>query len=175
MPMSSVHNKLNRVRKPMVHITYDVQVGDATEKREIPFVLGVMGDFSGNKPTQALKPLFERKFIEIDRDNIDTVMKRMTPGLSLEVDNELDASKGEKGSMKVNLQFNGMADFEPARVAQQVPALKNLLDIRNQLQDLLPKLDVSEDLESTLEQVLKNTENLKAMARELGLPEKQGE
>jgi len=173
--MSSIHSKLNRVRKPMVHITYDVQVGDATEKRDIPFIMGVLGDFSGNKPGQALKPLADRKFVEIDRDNIDAVMKRMTPGLSMEVDNELEAGKSEKSSIKVNLKFESMEDFSPARVAQQVPALKNLLEIRNKLQDLLPTLDLSEDLETTLEDVLKNTEHLKALARELGIPEKSGE
>jgi len=174
--MSSIHSKLNRVRKPMVHITYDVQVGDATEKRDIPFVMGVLGDFTGNKPGQALKPLSERKFIEIDRDSIDNVMKRMSPGLRLEVDNELEPGKGgEKSSIKVNLKFESMEDFSPARVAQQVPALKNLLEIRNKLQDLLPTLDLSEDLETTLEDVLKNTEHLKALARELGIEDKSGQ
>ncbi|MFO1066465.1 MAG: type VI secretion system contractile sheath small subunit [Pirellulales bacterium] len=168
--MSSVHQKLNRVRKPRVHITYEVETGDATEKKELPFLVGIVGDFSG-KPTQELKKLKDRKFVNIDRDNINDVMKQMTPGLSMEVANTL-ADDGS--SMKVNLKFESMDDFSPMKVANQVEPLKKLLEVREQLNDLLSKVDVSSDLEEKLEQVLKNTENLSKMAEELGL-KKDGE
>lgn len=154
--MSSVHGKLSRVRKPRVHITYDVETGDAMEKRELPFVMGVLGDFSG-QPTTKLPPLRERKFVQIDRDNINDVLKKMTPGLNLRVENTLAGDGSELG---VQLKFESMEDFEPAKVANQVEPLKKLVETRNQLRDLLAKVDVSSDLEATLEDVLKNTENV---------------
>lgn len=163
--MSSVHGKLSRVRKPRVHITYDVEIGDAMEKRELPFVMGVLGDFSGT-PTSKLKPLRDRKFVQIDRDNINDVLKQMTPGLNLRVENTLAGDGSELG---VQLKFESMADFEPAQVANQVEPLKKLVETRNQLRDLLAKVDVSSDLEATLEDVLKNTENVAKLAEELGL------
>ena len=164
--MSSVHSKLSRVRKPRVHITYEVETNGATEKKELPFPMGVVGDFSGNKPAQSLKPLRDRKFVNIDRDNINDVLKQMTPGLNMEVENTL---AGDGSMMKVNLKFESMDDFNPARVAEQVEPLKKLLDVRNQLKDLRSKVDVSTDLESTLEKVLKKTENVGKLAEELGL------
>ena len=168
--MSSVHGKLSRVRKPRVHISYEVEIGDATEKKELPFLMGVIGDFSG-KPTQSLKPLKDRKFVNIDRDNINEVMKSMTPGVSMEVENTL---AGDGSMMKVNLKFESMNDFSPARVAEQVAPLKSLLEIRTQLKDLMSKVDVSPDLEATLEEVLKKTQNMEKFANELGL-KKEGE
>lgn len=168
--MSSVHGKLSRVRKPRVHISYEVEIGDATEKKELPFLMGVIGDFSG-KPTQSLKPLKDRKFVNIDRDNINEVMKSMTPGVSMEVENKL---AGDGSMMKVNLKFESMNDFSPARVAEQVAPLKSLLEIRTQLKDLMSKVDVSPDLEATLEEVLKKTQNMEKFANELGL-KKEGE
>lgn len=169
--MSSVHSKLGRVRKPRVHIEYKVETGNATEKKHLPFLMGVVGDFSGNKPTSELKPLRDRKFVNIDRDNINDVLKSMTPGLNLEVENTL---AGDGSMMKVNLKFESMEDFSPGKVAEQVTPVKKLLDVRNQLKDLRSKIDVSTDLESTLEQVLKNTENVDKLAGELGI-NKEGE
>ena len=169
--MSSVHSKLGRVRKPRVHIEYKVETGNATEKKHLPFLMGVVGDFSGNKPTSELKPLRDRKFVNIDRDNINDVLKSMTPGLNLEVENTL---AGDGSMMKVNLKFESMEDFSPGKVAEQVTPIKKLLDVRNQLKDLRSKIDVSTDLESTLEQVLKNTENVDKLAGELGI-NKEGE
>jgi type VI secretion system protein ImpB len=172
--MSSVHDKLNRVRKPRVHITYEVDTGDATEKKELPFLMGVVGDFTGTplvrnangEVTSApMKDLRDRRFNDINRDNFDKVLSSMTPGVQLEVENTL---KGE-GKMKVNLAFQSMKDFDPAQVAQQIPALKKLLEVREQLNELKTKVDVSTKLESTLEEVLKNADNVKAMASELGL------
>ncbi|MBU6448965.1 MAG: type VI secretion system contractile sheath small subunit [Rhodospirillales bacterium] len=166
----SVHSKLNRVRKPRVHITYDVETDGAEIKRELPFVMGVMGDFSGD-PTQPLRPMTERKFTQIDRDNFNDIMARMSPGLNMKVENTL-ADDGSE--MAVNLKFNSMDDFDPARVVDQVPALKSLLETRNKLRDLLSKADRSEELESLLEQVLQNDAELKGLSAQLGLDKKEG-
>ena len=166
----SIHEKLKRVRKPRVHITYEVETEGAEILRELPFVVGILGDFSGD-PTQPLRPLSERKFIQIDRDNFNEVMARMTPGLNLRVDNKL-ADDGSE--MAVSLKFNSIEDFEPARVAEQVPALKALLDTRNKLRDLMSKVDRSEKLESLLEQILTNENELKSLSGQLGLEKKEG-
>jgi type VI secretion system protein ImpB len=167
---ASIHDKLNRVRKPRVHITYEVETEGAEVLRELPFVVGVLGDFSGD-PTQPLRPLAERKFIQIDRDNFDDVMARLTPGLNLKVDNKL-ADDGTQ--ISVNLAFNKLEDFEPARVAAQVPALRSLLETREKLRDLMSKADRSGRLESLLEQVLQNAGDLTALSSELGLDAKEG-
>ena len=166
----SIHEKLKRVRKPRVHITYEVETEGAEILRELPFVLGIMGDFSGD-PTQQLRPLSERKFIQIDRDTFNEVMARMTPGLNLRVDNKL-ADDGSQ--MAVSLKFDSIDDFEPARVAEQVPALKALLETRNKLRDLMSKVDRSEQLESLLEQILTNENELKSLSGQLGIEKKEG-
>lgn len=161
----SYQKKINRVRKPRVHITYDVETGGAMEKKELPFVVGVMGDFSGN-PTDKLEPIKDRKFIQIDRDNFNDVMKRMRPELNMRVENTLADDGSEMG---VQLKFNGIEDFEPAQVAKQIDPLKKLLDTRDNLRDLLTKIDRSDDLESILEQALSNPDDLKKLAGELGI------
>ncbi len=161
----SVHKKLKRVRKPRVHIAYDVETEGAEVQKELPFVVGVMGDFSGN-PTEPLKPLKERKFVQIDRDNFNDVMKRMTPGLNLKVENTL---KGDGSEMAVNLQFNSMEDFEPANVVQQVEPLKKLMETREKLKELQTKVDRSDELENTLEEILKSDDNLNQVAGDLGV------
>ena len=120
----SIHEKLKRVRKPRVHITYDVETEGAVVQKELPFVVGVMGDFSGD-PTEPLKSLKDRKFIQVDRDNFNEVMKRMTPGLNLRVENTLT---GDGSEMAVQLQFDSIEDFEPANVVKQVEPLKKLLE-----------------------------------------------
>ena len=162
--MPSVHEKLNRVRKPRVHITYDVETEGAVVEKELPFVVGVLGDFSGD-PSEPLKPLNERKFIQIDRDNFDQVLSRMTPGLKLKVDNTL-ADDGSQ--MSVELNFKSMEDFTPAAVVARVEPLRKLMEVRSQLRDLLSKADRSENLESLLEQILANEEHLKALSTQLG-------
>jgi type VI secretion system protein ImpB len=167
---SSIHDKLNRVRKPRVHITYDVETEGAQIERELPFVVGVMGDFSGD-PTTPLKPLADRKFTQIDRDNFNDVMAGMTPGLKMRVDNKLSEEGSEMG---VDLKFNSIEDFEPARIAQQVPALRALLETRAKLRDLMSKVDRSEELEGLLEQVLKNQDELKSLSSQLGLDKQEG-
>lgn len=160
----SVHDKLNRVRKPRVHISYDVETEGAVVQKELPFVIGVMGDFSGD-PTEPLKPLRERKFIQIDRDNFNDVFARMTPGLNLKVNNTL-ADDGSE--MAVDLKFRSIEDFEPEKVVDQVEPLRKLKDARNKLRDLMSKADRSEDLEELLEQVLQNTEQLEELSKSLG-------
>ncbi|MEF2070034.1 type VI secretion system contractile sheath small subunit [Consotaella aegiceratis] len=161
--MESVHQKLERVRKPRVHIKYEVETEGAMVVKELPFVVGVLGDFSGD-PTEPLKPFGERKFVQIDRDNFDEVMRRMTPGLNLAVENTL-ADDGT--DMQVSLRFDSLSDFEPGAVVNQVPALKALLDARNELRDLMSKADRSEDLERLLEDVLQNKGDLDKLVGEL--------
>lgn len=165
MGSESIHDKLKRVRKPRVHITYEVETEGAMVLKELPFVVGVMGDFSGD-PTEPLKPLKDRKFIQIDRDNINDVLRRMTPGLNLRVENTL---KGDGSELAVQLKFNSMEDFEPAAVARQVEPLRKLLETRDKLRDLLTKVDRSDDLESLLERVLQNSDDLKRLSSELGI------
>ena len=167
---ASIHEKLKRVRKPRVHITYEVETDGAQIERELPFVVGVMGDFSGD-PTQPLRPMADRKFTQIDRDNFNDVMARMAPGLNIKVDNKLADDGSEMG---VNLKFNSIDDFDPARVVEQVPALKSLLETRNKLRDLLSKADRSDELEGLLEKVLQNETELKALSGQLGLEKKEG-
>jgi type VI secretion system protein ImpB len=161
----SVHDKLERVRKPRVHITYQVETEGAVVEKELPFVVGVLGDFSGN-PTAPLKPFKERKFIQIDRDNFNDVMARMTPGVNLRVENTL-ADDGSE--LAVSLAFSSMEDFEPARIAAQVEPLRKLLHTRDKLRDLMSKVDRSEDLEILLEQVLQNGDDLQKLSSALGI------
>ena len=167
---ASIHDKLNRVRKPRVHITYEVETEGAEILRELPFIVGVMGDFSGD-PTAPLKSMSDRKFTQIDRDNFDDVMAAMTPGVRTKVDNTL---AGDGTQMNVDLKFNKMDDFEPARVAAQVPALAALMETRAKLRDLMSKVDRSEELESLLEQVLRSEAELKTLSGELGLNKTEG-
>jgi type VI secretion system protein ImpB len=148
MASESIHGKLGRVRPPRVHITYKVQTGGAEVERELPFVVGVLGDFSGD-PVKPLDPLAKRKFVTIDRDNINDVLARMTPG------------------MAVQLKFRSLDDFEPGNVVQQVEPLRKLLETRNRLRDILTKVDRSTDLEAILEQVFQSTELQKKLAAEI--------
>ncbi|WP_087020920.1 type VI secretion system contractile sheath small subunit [Thaumasiovibrio subtropicus] len=166
--MNSIHGKLSRVRKPRVHITYEVETEDTSVQKELPFVVGVMGDFAGQN-TDGLKALKDRRFIQIDNENFDDVLKKMNPGLSFRVNNTLDK---DGSRFDVNLSFNSMKDFEPAAVVNQVEPLKKLMDTRNQLRDLMTKIDRSEQLEDVLEAVLNNTDNLTKLAAELNLEDK---
>ncbi|MBB3896884.1 type VI secretion system contractile sheath small subunit [Roseococcus suduntuyensis] len=166
----SVHDKLNRVRKPRVHITYEVETEGAAIERELPFIVGVMGDFAGD-PAEPLKPLAERKFTQIDRDNFNDVMARIAPGLNMKVENTL---AGDGSEMAVNLKFKSIEDFEPARVAEQVPALKALMETRAKLRDMMSKVDNSQQLEELLDQVLQDDAKLKALSAQLGLDKQEG-
>ena len=165
MSSESTQHKLDRVRRPRVQITYDVETNGAMQKVELPFVVGVMADLSA-QPKEALKPLKERKFVPIDRDNFNEVMKRATPRLALKVQNKLT---DENTQMPVELNFSNMDDFDPAKVAQQVPALKQLLDMRQRLSELMSKMEGNDKLEELLAQVMSNTEAQQALAKQMGI------
>ena len=164
MAKESLQKKLSRVRPPRVHITYDVETGGAIEKREIPFVVGVLADLSG-QPEQPLPPLKDRKFVEVDKDNFDRVLGQMNPRLAFKVDNRLSEDDSRLG---VELRFQSTADFEPAAVARQVPALRKLLELRNSLHNLRTSLIGNDKLESLLQEVMNNTETLKRIEAEAG-------
>jgi len=160
----SIHDKLKRVRKPRVHITYDVETNGAVQEKELPFVMGVMGDYSGDN-TENKKALKDRKFSQVDRDNFNEVMNNVNPQLNMKVENTLEADGSE---MSVNMDFKNMDDFEPQNIVDKVDPLKKLMETRNKLRDLLTKADRSEELESLLEEVLSSTDALESLQGELG-------
>jgi len=164
--MASINDKLERVRKPRVHIKYEVETEGGAVEKELPFVAGVLGDYSGNNPGEALKPLKERKFVKIDRDNFDQVMVRQKPGLKLKVENTL---KPDDSELNVELQFRSIDDFEPAKIVEQVAVLKELKEARDKLRDLLSKSDRSDQLEQILEKALQDPEKMQHLAKDLGL------
>jgi type VI secretion system protein ImpB len=168
----SVNAKLNRVRPPRVHISYDVETGGAIQKKELPFVMGVFGDFSGN-PAESLPKLKERKFVEVNPDNFDDVLKSMKPRLQFTVDNLL-SDEPDAGKLGVELKFESMDDFSPDRVAQQVDPLRKLLDLRQQLADLRGSLQGNDKLEEVLQETLTSDEKLKKLKSEL-TPEGAGD
>lgn len=159
----SVHRKLERVRPPRVHITYDVEVGDAIQMKEIPFVMGVLGDFSGS-PAEALPRLKDRKFVEVTPDNFDDVLKSMKPRLQFGVENKLSSEAGKIG---VELTFETMDDFAPERVAQQVEPLRKLLELRQQLADLRGSLQGNDKLEEILQATVNDADRLSRLKTEL--------
>lgn len=171
MPESLQH-KLDRVRSPRVHITYDVETGGAIEKKELPFVMGVFGDFTG-MPEEPLPRLKERKFVEVSLDNFDSVMSAMKPHLAFSVENKLSEDP-EAGQLGVNLRFRSMDDFEPANVARQVKPLKELLDLRTKLSDLRGTLQGNEKLEELLQDALRSTEKLEKLKTEIQGEESNG-
>ncbi len=163
MPTSeSTQHKLSRIRPPRVQITYDVEIGDAIQMKELPFVLGIMADLSG-KPEEALPKVKDRKFVEIDRDNFNAVLSSSKPRLAFRVDNTLvdDDSK-----LNVELKFEHIDDFNPERVIHQVEPLRKLFEARQKLQDLLAKLDGNDDLDALLLDVAANTESLQTLKKQ---------
>ncbi len=165
MAKESLQHTLDRVRSPRVQITYDVEVGDAIQMKEIPFVVGVLGDLSGN-PDEPLPKLKDRKFIEIDRDNFNTVLAGMKPRLAYKVDNKLTDDNSKLG---VELRFNSLEDFHPERVAAQIAPLRKLAEARQKLSDLLNKLDGNDKLEELLKEVISSTETLEKLGKEAGV------
>jgi type VI secretion system protein ImpB len=163
MPESTQH-KLDRIRSPRVQITYDVEIGGAIQKKELPLVVGVLADLSG-KPEKPLPKLKERKFVSIDRDNFNDVMASSTPRIAVTVPNKLSKAGG---FVNAELRFNCMEDFEPLNVVKQVPAMKKLLEARGRLNDLLGKLDGNDDLDAKLQEIVANTESLKKIKSEGG-------
>jgi type VI secretion system protein ImpB len=171
MPQS-VQKKLERVRPPRVHVTYDVETGGAIEIKELPFVMGVLGDFSG-QPTEPLPRLKDRRFVEVNPDNFDSVLESMKPHLAFAVENKL-SEDAEAGQLKVSLDFKSMDDFSPENVAKQVKPLRELLDLRTRLNDLKGTLQTNDKLDQILLDTVSNTEKLNQLRAELG-SKKEGE
>lgn len=163
----SLQHKIDRVRPPRVQITYDVEVGGAIELKELPFVLGVMGDFVG-KPEEPLPAFKNRKFVEVDPDNFNQVLSGMNPRLAYTVENKLqdDGSK-----MGVELKFNSIEDFEPDNIVQQVDPLRKLVEARQKLADLRSKMDGNEKLETLLEDVISSADKQKELSDALAKEE----
>jgi type VI secretion system protein ImpB len=160
MPKESIHQKLSRVRKPRVHITYDVEVGDAIEQKELPFVVGVLADLAG-QPKDAPAKIKDRKFIEIDRDNFNQVLAGTKPRLAFRVPNRLANDESRIG---VELEFKHMDDFAPEAVAQQVEPIRKLVEARQRLNELALKINSNDKLEELLQDVVQNTEALKQIS-----------
>ncbi|HAF25423.1 MAG TPA: type VI secretion system contractile sheath small subunit [Blastocatellia bacterium] len=167
----SIQHKIDRVRPPRVHITYDVEVGGAIENKELPFVLGVLGDFSG-QPDELLPRVKDRKLVEIDRDNFDQVLAAMKPRLAYRVDNKL-TNDGSK--MGVELRFKSIDDFHPDNVAQQVEPLRKLVSARQRLSDLLSKMDGNDKLETILNEIASDTNAQAQLSAALGLDKPTGD
>jgi type VI secretion system protein ImpB len=165
MADESLQHKISRVRPPRVQITYDVEDNGSKKDKHLPFLVGIMADLSGDGEKN-LPPLKDRKFKEIDRDNIDDVMADAAPTLSYTVENTLTGD----GNMRVNLNFSKLDDLSPAAVANQVPALKELLEMRRRLDEALAKLSTNTQLEELFQQVLANQEKTQQLAREIGMP-----
>lgn len=165
----SIQHKIDRIRPPRVQITYDVEIGGAMELKELPFVVGVLGDFVG-KPEDPLPGVKQRKFVEVDRDNFDQVMAGMKPRLAYTVENKLqdDGSK-----MGIELKLNSMEDFEPDQVVQQVEPLRKLVEARQKLSDLLSKMDGNDKLETLLNDVIANQDKQQELSSALGLDGKE--
>ena len=161
----SLQHKLDRVRRPRVQITYDVETNGAMQKIELPFVVGVLADLSG-QPKEALKPLKDRKFVPIDRDNFNDVLKKAAPRLAMKVPNRLT---DEAGSLPVELNFSHIDDFEPTKVAQQVGPLRELLEMRLRMTQLLSKMEGNDKLEQLLAEVMSNTEKATELAKQMGI------
>ncbi|WP_296218672.1 type VI secretion system contractile sheath small subunit [Pseudomonas sp. UBA2684] len=152
----STQHKLDRIRPPRVQITYDVEIGDAIEKKELPLVVGILADLSG-KPDSPLPKVAERRFIEIDRDNFNNVLASIAPRAALQVDNTIS---GDDSKLNVELHFNHIDDFDPVSIVTQVTPLRRLFEARQRLRDLLTKLDGNDDLDKLLQDVVANTEGL---------------
>ncbi|HLJ86709.1 MAG TPA: type VI secretion system contractile sheath small subunit [Candidatus Angelobacter sp.] len=172
MAKESVQQKLARVRAPRVHITYDVEIGDAIELKELPFVMGVLGDFTG-QPKEQLPRLGDRKFVEVTPDNFDQVLEKMTPHVAFSVPNRLTDSP-DAGDIKVDLSFRELADFDPEQVARQVKPLRELLDLRTKLADLRGSLQGNDRLDEMLHEIVNNTEKRQKLSGELGLNQGTG-
>ncbi|MDR1289092.1 MAG: type VI secretion system contractile sheath small subunit [Holosporales bacterium] len=159
----SRQHTLDRVRKPRVHITYDVEIGDAIEKKELPFVVGVFADLSGN-PEVPLPIMRNRKFVEVDRDNFGEMMAIISPRLIIRVQNKLS---DEVPETSIELLFSSMDDFAPQNLAKNIPSLAALYTRRNALKNLIAKMDGNDALEALLTQIMKNNDNLEKLKKEL--------
>ena len=165
----SVQKKLTRIRPPRVQITYDVETGGAIEKKELPFLMGVLGDFTG-QPTEPLPKLKERKFVEVTPDNFDDVLASMKPHLAFTVENKI-SDEPDAPKLAVDLNFRSMDDFSPDAIAKQVPALKKMLELRSELADLRGSLQTNEKLDEVLQATLGDQDKMAKLRAELGLGE----
>lgn len=165
----SIQHKIDRVRPPRVQITYDVEVGGAIELKELPFVVGVMGDFVG-KPEDPLPPIKNRKFVEIDPDNFNQVMAGMKPRVAFSVDNKMQNDGSKVG---VDLKFNNIEDFDPDNVVQQIEPLRKLVEARQKLSDLRSKMDGNDKLESILNDLIADADKQKQISDALGIEKKE--
>lgn len=157
MARESSQHKIDRIRTPRVHITYDVETGGAIEKKEIPFVVGVLADLSG-EPEKPLPKIEERDFEEIDRDNIDQVMAKHAPRLVMRVPDKLTRGEQDPGLLNVELNFRKLADFHPENVARQVEPLRELLELRMKLSSLQTSMNGNGKLERLLREAVEATE-----------------
>jgi type VI secretion system protein ImpB len=165
----STQKKLERVRPPRVAISYEVETGGAIEKKELPFLMGVLGDFTGH-PTEPLPKLKERKFVEVTPDNFDDVLASMKPHLAFTVENKI-SDEPDAPKLAVDLNFRSMDDFSPDAIAKQVPALKKMLELRSQLADLRGSLQTNEKLDEVLQATLGDQDKMAKLRAELGLGE----
>jgi type VI secretion system protein ImpB len=165
----SIQHKIDRVRPPRVQITYDVEVGGAIELKELPFVVGVMGDFVG-KPEEPLPAIKNRKFVEIDPDNFNQVLAGMKPRVAFSVDNKMQDDGSKVG---VDLKFNNIEDFEPDNIVQQVEPLRKLVEARQKLSDLRSKMDGNDKLESMLNDIIGDVDKQKQLSDALGIEKKE--
>jgi type VI secretion system protein ImpB len=168
----SLQHKLDRVRSPRVHITYDVETGGAIEKKELPFVMGVFGDFTG-MPEEPLPRLKDRKFVEVNPDNFDSVLAAMKPHLSFAVENKI-SDDPDAGQVKVDLRFRSLQDFEPTQVAKQIKPLNDLLELRGKLSDLRGSLQGNDKLDDLLQAALRNSEKLDKLKTEISAGKEGG-
>ena len=166
MARASTQHKLDRVRPPRVQVTYDVEIGDAIELKELPFVMGVLGDFTG-QPTEPLPRLRDRKFTEVNPDNFDAVLAGLKPHLAYSVENKL-SEDADAPNLKVDLHFKSMDDFEPENVAKQVKPLAALLDLRTKLSDLRGSLQGNDKLEQVLLDTVNDPDKLNKLKAEIG-------
>jgi type VI secretion system protein ImpB len=167
-----VHSKIERVRPPRVHVTYNVEIGNAIELKEIPFVMGVLADLSG-MPEEPLPKIKDRRFVEITPDNFDAVLESMKPRVAFSVENKLSDEPGA-GKIGVDLTFKTMEDFEPERVARRVEPLRELLELRTKLSDLVGTLQGNEKLERLLNDVISNTDKLENLRNEISADKPKG-
>jgi type VI secretion system protein ImpB len=166
MPSESVQRKLERVRPPRVNISYEVETGGAIELKELPFVMGVLGDFTG-QPEEPLAKLKDRKFVDVNPDNFDDVLASMKPHLAFTVENKL-SDDPEAGKLAVDLRFESLDDFSPDRVARQVKPLRDMLELRTKLADLRGNLQGNDKLDEILQATLSDEEKMKRLKAEVG-------
>lgn len=165
--MAGTQKKLERVRPPRVNITYDVETGDAIETKELPFVMGVLADLSG-QPTEPLARLKDRKFVEVTPDNFDDVLASMKPHVAFKVANKL-SDDPSAGQIAVDLNFRSLDDFSPDQVARQVGPLRELLELRTKLADLRGSLQGNDKLDEILQSTLGDQDKLASLKDQLGL------